>query len=204
MLFGDRLRKIKEYIYYRCTHYKQKCPDPYMEEQSLFSLFESAVSDISVNEDMFTKIKQYLLKVHQARSTQYNETKPVLIKRIREIETLRDKAYEDKLKGVIDEEYFNGRYNQWTKDIADFREELSTIESKNDKILHRCVLTFELANQARNLYKKQVPEQKARFLKMLLSNSFLKDGKLQFEFKKPFDMLDGMSKKPEMSFWLAR
>ncbi len=127
----------------------------------------------------------------------------IAYKRIREIETLRDKAYEDKLKGVIDEEYFNGRYNQWTKDIADFREELSTIESKNDEILHRCVLTFELANQARNLYKKQVPEQKARFLKMLLSNSFLKDGKLQFEFKKPFDMLVGMSKKPEMSVWLA-
>ncbi|MBT6120797.1 recombinase family protein, partial [bacterium] len=177
--------KIRQYVYYRCSHYKQKCTDPYIEETSLFELFEGAVENLHIDDELFERIKGYLLKAHQAKTKQYNHEKPIIQRRVNDLEALRSKAYEDKLKGLIEESFFNKQYNEWTNQITQLKEQLDSIQMKNEKILHRSVLTFELANQARNLYKTQIPEEKSKFIKMLLSNVLLKDGKLSFEYKKP-------------------
>ncbi|HEV2175530.1 MAG TPA: hypothetical protein VGR71_18275, partial [Nitrospira sp.] len=48
---------------------------------------------------------------------------------------------------------------------------------------------LELASKAYQLYVKQPPEQKNRFLRILLSNCTLRDGTLRPTYKKPFDIL---------------
>lgn len=186
--------KVRTYMYYRCSHYKQKCPDPYIEEKRLLDVFEDAVSNIHIDNELFSRIREYILKAHQARSSHYHTYKPDLQKRIADLERLRDQAYEDKLKGSIDEAFFNKRFNGWTDELAELNEELRDLEDKNETMLKRSLLTFELANHARNLYKNQNSEEKVKFLKLILSNSFLKDGKLEFEYKKPFDMVMEVSK----------
>lgn len=201
---GNKNNKtVRRYTYYRCTHFKQRCPDPYVEEKKLLDLFENAVSNIHVGDELFDRIKDYLLKAHQARSTQYKSDKPVLQRKINELEEMRDKAYEDKLKGVISEGFFTKRNNCWTEEITLLNEDLNDLKSTNKELYQRSVLNFELANQARNLYKKQNPDKQVKFLKLLLSNSLLKDGILQFEFKKTFDLVLNMKNTPNESDWWA-
>jgi hypothetical protein len=48
---------------------------------------------------------------------------------------------------------------------------------------------LELASKAHELYSKQLPEQKNKFLRILLSNCTLQDGTLRPIYKKPFDIL---------------
>ena len=48
---------------------------------------------------------------------------------------------------------------------------------------------LELCTNAYSLYSKREPYQKAKMLKILLSNSTLKGGKIGYEYKKPFDIL---------------
>lgn len=129
----------------------------------------------------------------------YQEKKPLLLRKINELESFRDDAYEDKLRGRISQEDFDKRDNKWTVALVELREDLQILENKNEDIYQRGVLTFELANQARNLYKQQENEEKVKFLKMVLSSAFLKDGKLQFEYKKPFDLI--MKVKGNALWW---
>lgn len=48
---------------------------------------------------------------------------------------------------------------------------------------------IELANDVYNLYLEQSSEEKAELLKILLSNSWLNNGKLDYDYKKTFDIL---------------
>jgi hypothetical protein len=48
---------------------------------------------------------------------------------------------------------------------------------------------LELAKNAYRLYEKQSPRQQRKLLNFLLSNSSLKDGKLDYTYRKPFDWI---------------
>ncbi|MFA6990183.1 MAG: hypothetical protein WC197_08955 [Candidatus Gastranaerophilaceae bacterium] len=50
------------------------------------------------------------------------------------------------------------------------------------------IRTLELCNKACDLYLVGTVEEKREILKNLLSNSFLQDGKLNYEYKKPFNI----------------
>ena len=48
-------------------------------------------------------------------------------------------------------------------------------------------MVLELAKNAYRLYEKQSPHQQRKRLNFLLLNSSLKDGKLDYTYRKPFD-----------------
>ena len=48
---------------------------------------------------------------------------------------------------------------------------------------------LELASKAHELYSKQPPEQKNKFLRIVLSNCTLRGGTLHPTYRKPFDVL---------------
>ena len=63
------------------------------------------------------------------------------------------------------------------------------------------IQVLELANNAYSLYLDAPPDEKVKLLKILLSNSYMKDGKLSYEYKKPFDIL---AKGLSCNKWLPR
>ncbi len=52
-LLASRIRA--KYVYYHCTGYRRKCPDPYAREELLDAEFRSLLKGISFNEEMLTR-----------------------------------------------------------------------------------------------------------------------------------------------------
>ena len=111
------------------------------------------------------------------------------------------KIYEDKLDGVITEEFWKEQHNRLKEQHEKILITIEAHEKSNISTLEYGIQVLELANNAYNLYLGAEDEEKVKLLKIILSNSYMKDGKLSYEYKKPFDIL---AKGLSCSKWLPR
>jgi hypothetical protein len=79
---------------------------------------------------------------------------------------------------------------------AEFRSEqcrvmrdIETHQNANKSYNEEGIRLLELAQRAHLLFENQPPAEKRKLLDFVLSNCRWKDGKLQAEYRKPFDML---------------
>ncbi len=110
-------------------------------------------------------------------------------------------VYLDKLDGQVAEEFWLGKTQEWQ------REEQRTMlairalaEASPDRILDG-VRILELANKAYFLYLRQNHAERAKLLKIVLSNCRVDSVSLYPTYRKPFDLILGAAKTGE---WYAR
>ena len=184
--------KKGKYIYYHCTWGKGKknCSQKeYIRQEELEKQFEELVKKISLSNDQ----KKWIIKALKDSLEEEQEYNKERIQSLQgQADRLRDrikKIYIDKLDGKIDEEFWLIQHNEWTSQLEKIKTIINAHDKANDKYLKYGINILELAEDAYNLYIEQSPEEKAKMLKIILSNCILKDGKLSYEYKKPFDIL---------------
>jgi site-specific DNA recombinase len=107
------------------------------------------------------------------------------------LQGLRTRAYEDKLLGRVDEEFWAERDAAWRKELESVEEELRSIEnavSKED-LLAAARKPIELLQVAPDLYVTQDAAEKAKLLKTMVSNYTITDGSVSVVLRSPFDVL---------------
>lgn len=184
--------KKGKYIYYHCSWGKGKknCSNKeYVRQEILEEQFNEVVKRISLDETQ----KEWLisvLKISSKDEQKYHkeriETLSLQAKQLRE---RIDKIYIDKLDGKIDEEFWQSKHNEWTTQLVKIKSILNSHDETHDKFIKEGVGIIELACKAYDKYLEQSGEEKAKLLKILLSNCWLKDGKIDYTYKKPFDIL---------------
>jgi hypothetical protein len=112
-----------------------------------------------------------------------------------------DKAYIDKLDGKISEEFWGRKSSEWQTEEQSIRMAMQGSDQIGpDRILNG-VRILELANKAYFLYLKQTPAEKAKLLKMVLSNCAMDAASIYPTYRKPFDLIFTRAQKEE---WRAR
>ena len=101
-----------------------------------------------------------------------------------------EQAYVDRLDGKITEEFWEAKSAEWQEEeqalLASLRE-LEQAESP-ERALDR-VRILELANRAHSLYVAQTPQEKAKLLRMVLSNCAVDAVSVYPTYRKPFDVI---------------
>jgi hypothetical protein len=100
-----------------------------------------------------------------------------------------EKIYIDKLDGNITNEFWFDKHTQWNNELETIQIVLNSYEKTSVKYLEEGVKILELCTKAYRLYSHKLPDEKVKMLKILLSNSTLKGGKIGYEYNKPFDIL---------------
>lgn len=184
--------KKGKYIYYHCSWGKGKknCSNKeYVRQEVLEEQFAEAVKRINIDQEQ----KEWLtvaLKISLNDEQEYHKERiENLNKQASQFRERIDKIYIDKLDGKIDEEFWLTKHNEWTSQLVRIKSILNSHDETHDKYLKEGIQIIELANDAYNLYLEQSSEEKTELLKILLSNSWLNSGKLEYEYKKPFDIL---------------
>ncbi len=57
--------KKGRYVYYRCTHHKQKCAEPYVREEVLEAKFAEILDGLRFEEDVLEWTREALRESHQ-------------------------------------------------------------------------------------------------------------------------------------------
>ena len=112
-----------------------------------------------------------------------------------------DQAYQDKLDGKISEEFWMRKSAEWNTEEIQIRTSMQALGEAQPQRLLDAARTLELANKAYFLYVKQPPSEKAKLLKMVLSNCAIDAVSLYPTYRKPFDLIFQRGKTKE---WCAR
>jgi site-specific DNA recombinase len=112
-----------------------------------------------------------------------------------------DQAYQDKLDGKISEEFWERKFAEWQTEEGKTVASIHASRGAKPERLLDAPRILELANKAYFLYVKQPPAEKAKLLKMVLSNCAIDAVSLYPTYRKPFELIFQKTKKEG---WLAQ
>ena len=186
-------KKIKpsgrEYVYYRCTKKKGPCPEKhFLREEDLIEQIKTYLQKVSLSNQDTEKV---LTELEKEKARVKEQTKIVvqnLKKEFAEIETKLEKLLDAYLNEVIStEEYTNKKQKILTRKL-ELQEKIRDFEQKGLSWLEPArefVLKLNYAEKLRN--SDNFPEMRT-FLKNIGSNHILRNQKLIFSFKFPFNL----------------
>jgi site-specific DNA recombinase len=181
--------KKGRYIYYHCTGYKGKCPEPYTREEMLEESFSELMKQLAFDEEVLSWVTEALRQSHVDEKRVHQEALTRLQAEYDRLQCRIDAMYIDKLDGKVQATFFDRKAAEWRDEQQRLLESIEEHQDANQNYLDEGVQLIELASRAHNLFQKQAASEKRRLLNFVLSNCTWKNGQLSATFRQPFDML---------------
>lgn len=205
---GERIRKkytngkVQFFDYYRCANQTRRCSQRdkiYMQkaggrkvsytDDEVEIIFRDIFKSFSFDEVTCRKMQQYLWDEHFDAKRSHSERRIQLERRMMELDSFIQRAYEDKLRGDLSEEKWRAMDYGWKAEHAKLMDEIGGLKDEKDEYMQRGVQLIELMQNAEIIFKNATPEKKRKMVELVSSNLMLKDGTLEYQWRKPFDML---------------
>ncbi|HVB56841.1 MAG TPA: recombinase family protein [Candidatus Acidoferrales bacterium] len=181
--------KKGKYVYYHCTGYKGKCPEPYTREEVLEEQFGYLLNSLVLDAEILGWVKEALRQSHGDAKRHHAAAIVRLQSEYDRLQSRVDAMYVDKLDGRIDTVFFDRKSSEWRVEQERLLQSIHEHQNANQTYLDEGIRLLELSQRARSLFQKQEPREKRRLLNFLLSNCSWKDEQLKPVFRQPFDML---------------
>jgi DNA invertase Pin-like site-specific DNA recombinase len=178
------------YVYYHCTGQRgQRCPEKYVRQELLETRFTYLLKSISLPAGVLQLAREALKEIHTDESAFHKEAIMHLQSEYTRLQARLDAMYDDKLDCKISAEFFDRKATEWQKEQTRLLCCMEDHQNANKTYLDEGVNLLELVSNAHKLFELQLPHEKRRLLRFVLSNCTWKDGELQPTFKQPFDLL---------------
>ena len=182
--------KKQKYVYYHCTGFKGKCDERYVREEVLEAKLSALVGRLSFGNAALRWMSEAL---RQSHADQKKEHDAAIARHQGEHKRLQDRLhamYLDKLDGRIDTAFFDKTSGEWRDRQEQLVREIAFLQVADRSYLEEGILLLELAQGAQHIFDEQVPDEKRRLLKFVLSNCTWKEGELTGTFRQPFDLFE--------------
>ena len=214
---GEEKRKklangeIKKFYYWHCTSIracsqrnveylaKQQHKKANYSQMEIEALMEVVFRPLSFTPEICKWMQEVLLKEHEGKSAAHYHHLGALRRRYELLQKYIDRAFEDKLNGVIEESYWREKNQIWRLELESVQKEIDAINDIKQDYIHRGVELIELVQHFETLYKNANSEKKRKWVEIVSSNHVLKDGSIEFSYRKPFDIL--ASATPKDNWW---
>ena len=189
--------KKNRYTYYRCTGYRGKCALPYMREEKLGTRLGQVLKDIYIPDEILAQLEQSLLHDKGRAEAHKNAESERLRQRLAQVRHRIEQVYLDKLDGKIREEFWEAKTSEWNQEEQQVVMALQGLEQQSPERILDGVRILELANKAHFLYLRQPPAEKAKLLRIVLSNCKVDAASVYPTYRKPFDLIFQRAKNEE-------
>ena len=188
--------KKEQYIYYRCTKNKGKCPEKPLREEKLAELLGEPLKRLRMTPERINWVIDALKESSQDKDEFRRKEISRLQTEYDQIETNIRRLYDDRLNGIVDEEFWKIKYNELKSKLTRIKRSLAEHDQGNYNYLENGIRILELAQRAYSLYVKQDSYEKRKLLNIIASNFVLKDAKVHTELKEVFAILaDGAAEE---------
>jgi len=181
--------KKGRYVYYHCSGFKGKCPEPYTREEILEEKFSDLLKGLYFDDEVLAWITEAVRQSHQDEKRYHDEAIARLQAEYKKLQNRIDAMYEDKLDGRIDAAFFDRKAADWRSKQDRLITAIESHQTANQTYFDEGIRILELAQNAYSLFVRQKPLKKRRLLNFLLSNCTWKGGELHGEFRQPFDII---------------
>ena len=123
--------------------------------------------------------------------------------RLTQLRRRLEQAYVDRMDGKITGGFWEAKSAEWQEEEQEILASLRELEQAEnpERALDR-VRILELANKAHSLYVTQSQQEKAKLLRMVLSNCAIDAVSVYPTYRKPFDMIFERAKTKEWWAWV--
>ncbi len=181
--------KKQRYVYYHCTGFKGKCPEPYVREEVIEAQFAGALDRLAFDDEVLAWVRAALLASHADEKQEHDAAIGRHQAEYKRLQGRIDTMYVDKLDGRIDAAFFDRMAAQWRDEQARCLQDIERHQNANRSYMDEGVRLLELAQSARRLFDRQEAREKRRLLDFVVSNCSWKDGELTADLRQPFDIL---------------
>jgi site-specific DNA recombinase len=188
-----------KYVYYHCTGYKGKCPEPYTREERIEEQFCQLTSGLRFEPEVLDWVTKALRQSHKDEKRFHDQAIARLQSEQTQLQNRIGAMYIDKLDGRISVAFFDRKAAEWRAEQERVAGAIQDHQQANRSYLDAGIKLLELANRAHELFRKQEPAEKRELLKFVVSNSTWKDGKLAISFRQPFDLISEQATKTRMN-----
>jgi site-specific DNA recombinase len=180
--------KKGRYVYYHCTKSKGPCDEMYYREEDLTPQFDTLVKGITIDPHIRDWLVQALKESHKEETAYNQETTSRLHNELKKVKNRFDQLYLDKVDRKVSEAFWMEKSREWQADQDRILDQIRAHQGADRQYYDDGLKLLELASRAYELYAKQSPEQKNKFLKIVLSNCTLEHATVRPIYKKPFDL----------------
>lgn len=189
-------RRKQKYSYYHCTGHRGKHGEPHVREEKLDEQFSNLLEGLVVDE----KVAEFILKGVQQDTADsrkaLRDTRERLVSQRKRLLRRSDVLYYDRLDERIDLTRYDRIYAEVKREIELIDEKLSSLESsKNYDPLGTVQGIIELAQHAGSMFLKASASDRKQYLRIMLSNCTLREGKINHQFNKPYALLHDANAK---------
>ncbi len=183
----------KEYVYYRCTGWKNGgsvCADSYIREEDLVMQLGLALKDLKFDPKTLADLQGALKKSYAGEKEFAAERSGVLRAEESRLKNRIDQAYNDKLDGLITAQEYSEKVHAWRDRLAKVRAELGGLDGAHDLYLNEASRILDLAQRAYDVYMAQADNfERRKLLDDLVSKVVIKDKMALSNLKEPFQTL---------------
>ncbi|BAV65369.1 recombinase family protein [Sphingobium cloacae] len=185
--------KKKKYIYYHCSGFKGKCPEPYVRQEALDTHFENLLARLRLDDEIFGLVQRALREGHVDERRDREEKKAALIAEAGELQDRLDMIYLDKVQGRITAEFHDRISATWRDERARAVRGLEILNEADDEFVDDSIALLDAVRTAHKGFAEMSISHKRRALNLVLQNCSWADGHLLAEFREPFGMLEELS-----------
>lgn len=205
---GERKRKPsgRKYIFYHCTDYYDKCKaqKQYYTEAELETILNGIVQDLRVDKEASELIRSGLKKSAEDHQETMEGEKENYLQQKKTYERRLHKLYLDQVDGLIDSDFYQKMRSEWQLELDEINRRLASLDHADKSYYDRGVLFLKYAQKINAYWKALKGDSyeekilKGELLKVILTEGRLADGTLKYQFRKPFDDLAKLLRRPEL------
>jgi len=181
--------KYLHYIYYHCTRNRLNCSQGSVKHEYLQKVFENAITKISLPEELGETFREELKQGLKEEQKFRDVSLQNLNRQFGKLQAKHDRLLELYIDQKIEKALFDKKNEQYEKERQKIELEIGKHKKADRKWFRRAILYLELSQKARKLFKKASDKRKNELLNFVFQNLTLKDKKIDFTYKKPFDIL---------------
>jgi DNA invertase Pin-like site-specific DNA recombinase len=186
-LVGDI--KKDRYRYYRCSHNKGNCPEPYTREEVLEARFTEMLRGIAFSDDVLAWAADVLQGGHADERKAHEDFISRLQREHQRVQDRIEAMYVDKLDGRIDAEFYDRKAAEFRSEQARIMSDIETHRTAMQEYVDQGARLRELAARAAELFEAQPAAEKRKLLDYVVSACRWKGGELEAVYREPFGMM---------------
>ncbi len=181
--------KKKRYVYYHCTGYRGKCPEPYTREEVLERQFAEALGELIIPREVLAWLQEELVAsdlTERAAGEQALRREQTELERF---QTRLEVLYDDRLDGRIDASTYDKRAADIRQQQSDIRRRVAERQATGLPPASKAVDLIALTSRAAELFVEQPGKEQNKLVRLLVESASWKGGELRMCFREPFAKL---------------
>ena len=178
LLVGESQKGANEsgvYEYYRCHHKCEFCNNckRIVKAEVIDRAVLEAISTIEITPQKLKEIREDLKGIMYCNNELNEKRKMQIDSQLTKLNNRLTALYDDKLDGLISQEVYINKRNNWQTQIDDLTIELAAINKTSGEVFKRVENMLELCKDLTTTYLRHSNDKKRILLKLLCSNFFM-------------------------------